>query len=92
MLHGIKTNFLTDGARSIASLSTAVIGIVGTAPDAPDAAFPLGARVLITDVGKALATIGKTGTLPQALAAIADQASPVIVLVRVGVDAQDQDT
>jgi hypothetical protein len=25
-------------------------------------------------------------------AAIADQASPVIVLVRVGVDAQDQDT
>lgn len=92
MLHGIKTNFLTDGARAIASLSTAVIGIVGTAPDAPDAAFPLGARVLITDVGKALATIGKTGTLPQALAAIADQASPVIVLVRVGVDAQDQDT
>jgi phage tail sheath protein FI len=52
MLHGIKTNFLTDGARSIASLSTAVIGIVGTAPDAPDAAFPLGARVLITDVAR----------------------------------------
>jgi hypothetical protein len=49
------------------------------------------ARVLITDVRKALATIGKTGTLPAALAAIADVASPVIVLVRVGVDAQGQD-
>jgi phage tail sheath protein FI len=47
--------------------------------------------VLITDVRKALATIGKTGTLPAALAAIADVASPVIVLVRVGVDAQGQD-
>ena len=92
-MHGIKTNFLTAGSRAIASQSTAVIGIVGTAPDAQADAFPLNGRVLITDVRKALAAIGATGTLPAALAAIADVSSPVIVLVRVGVgvDAQAQD-
>jgi phage tail sheath protein FI len=34
-MHGIKTTFLTEGSRPIASTSTAVIGLVGTAPDAP---------------------------------------------------------
>jgi phage baseplate assembly protein W len=34
-MHGIKTTFSTQGSRAIASQSTAVIGIVGTAPDAP---------------------------------------------------------
>ncbi|WP_333840515.1 phage tail sheath subtilisin-like domain-containing protein [Novosphingobium sp.] len=90
-MHGIKTNFLTQGTRPIVSASTGVLGLVGTAPDAPAGTFPLNARVLITDVRKALATIGATGTLPAALAAIADVANPVIVLVRVGVDAQGQD-
>lgn len=91
MLHGIKTNVLTEGTRPIAESSTAVIGLIGTAPAASNAAFPLGGRTLITDVRAALADMGTTGTLPAALAAIADQASPVIVLVRVGVDADVSD-
>ena len=91
MLHGIKTNILTAGTRAIADASTAVIGLIGTAPLADAVAFPLGSRVLITDVRAALADIGTTGTLPAALAAIADQTSPVIVLVRVAADADPAD-
>ncbi len=94
MLHGIKTNILTEGTRPIADASTAVIGLIGTAPLADGDAFPLNTRVLITDVRKALTDMGSTGTLPAALAAIADQASPVIVLVRVdvGEDVAEQST
>lgn len=91
MLHGIKSNFLTEGTRSIAARATAVIGIVGTAPAATALKFPLGERVLITDIRAALADMGDTGTLPAAMAAIADQASPIVVLVRVGVDADVAD-
>lgn len=91
MLHGIKTNTLTEGTRAIAEASTAVIGLIGTAPLADDDVFPLNSRVLITDVRAALADIGTTGTLPATLAAIADQASPVIVLVRVAADADPAD-
>jgi phage tail sheath protein FI len=41
-MHGIKTTFSTQGAARLPA-STAVIGIVGTAPDAPADAFPLDA-------------------------------------------------
>jgi len=86
-MHGIKTNILTEGARAITGAATAVIGLIGTAPAAEADAFPLDQRVLVTDVRAALANIGATGTLPAALRAIGDQCNPVIVLVRVGVDA-----
>jgi phage tail sheath protein FI len=88
-MHGIKTTFLTEGSRPIASLSTAVIGIVGTAPDAPTRLPAQGAADHRCGQG---AGHDRQDRHPAALAAIADQASPVIVLVRVGVDAQDQDT
>lgn len=91
MLHGIKTNILTEGARSIADAATAVIGIIGTAPEADADLFPEGARVLVTDVRRALADLGTTGSLPAALSAINDQASPIVVLVRVAVDADPAD-
>ncbi|WP_408586576.1 phage tail sheath subtilisin-like domain-containing protein [Novosphingobium sp.] len=95
-MHGIKTNILTIGTRPITAVATAVIGIVGTAPAADAAAFPIGARVLITDVRQALTQLGETGTLPAALTAIADQANPTVVLVRVAPDAnagtQDSNT
>lgn len=90
-MHGIKTNVLTAGARAISAAATAVIGIIGTAPEADVDVFPLGTRVLITDVRRALADLGETGTLPAALEAINDQANPVVVLVRVGVDADPAD-
>lgn len=87
--HGIDHNVLTTGARAILGLATAVIGLVATAPDADAAAFPLDKPVLVTDVRAALAKAGEGGTLAKALAAIADQCSPVMVVVRVapGADA-----
>lgn len=98
-MHGIKTNLLTTGARPIAALATAVIGLVCTATAtagantvALDAAFPLDTPVLVTDVRRALnGLVLDGGTLEDSLAAIADQASPVLVIVRVAVDAEDQD-
>jgi len=93
MLHGIKTNLLVTGARTISAAASAVIGLVGTAPDAAAADFPLDTAVPFTDVRRALASIGATGTLPAALEAINDQVSPQVVLVRVAADADaaDQD-
>jgi phage tail sheath protein FI len=92
ILHGIKINELTTGARPINPLSTAIIGLLctataeeGEAADALDAAFPLDTPVLVTDVRKAIGQAGTGGTLKPALEAIADQASPFIVVVRVAV-------
>lgn len=102
-MHGIKTNLLTTGARAITPLSTAIIGLVGTATAAAgaattalDAAFPLDTPVLVTNIRAALSDLAATtgGTLLPALEAIADQTSPILVIVRVatGVDTAAQNT
>lgn len=98
-MHGIKTNVLTTGARAIAASATAVIGLICTAtaavgapPDALNAAFPLNTPVLVTDVRSAIAQAGTGGTLKPALEAIYDQCSPIVIVVRVAVDEEDQDT
>lgn len=90
--HGITTNVLTIGTRPIAPLATAIIGLLATATAgagaatvALDAAFPLDTPVLVTDVRAAIGMAGTGGTLKAALEAIADQASPVVIVVRVGV-------
>lgn len=90
LLHGILVTEPLTGARAILEKSTAIIGLVATAGAvagpatvALDAAFPLNRPVLVTDVRSAIGAAGTTGTLRQALEAIADQGSPVIVVVRV---------
>jgi len=97
-MHGIKTNLLLTGTRNIAALASGVIGLVATATAAAgaetaalDAVFPLDTPVLVTDVRKAIGQAGTGGTLKRALEAIYDQVSPIVVVVRVAVDA-DQDT
>ena len=97
-MHGIKTNILTTGTRPIAALTTATIGLIctataaeGAATDALDTAFPLDTPVLVTDIRRALADAGTGGTLKPALEAIADQASPILIVVRVDVDELTQD-
>lgn len=91
-MHGIKVLEVTDGTRPIRAISTSIIGLVATAgavagplTAALDAAFPLDTPVLVTDIRSAIRDAGTTGTLKAALEAIADQASPVVVVVRVGV-------
>jgi phage tail sheath protein FI len=87
IFHGIATTLLQAGTSDIQIPSNAIIGLVATAPDATVGAFPLDTPVLVTDVRAALAHAGTTGTLATALGAIADQCSPMIVVVRVATPA-----
>ncbi|EDV4482218.1 phage tail sheath protein [Salmonella enterica] len=92
--HGVQVVEINDGTRVISTVSTAIVGMVCTASDADTATFPLNTPVLITRVQNAIAKAGKKGTLRAALQAIADQAKPVVVVVRVeegtGADADAQ--
>ncbi len=81
--HGIKVTEINTGVRTIQVVSTAVIGLLCTGPAADVATFPLNRPVLVTDIDDAISKAGATGTLKQALTAIADQADPVIVVVRI---------
>ncbi|AST70485.1 phage tail protein [Kosakonia cowanii] len=92
--HGVQVVEINDGTRVISTVSTAIVGMVCTASDADAGMFPLNEPVLITNVQSAIAKAGKQGTLAASLQAIADQAKPVIVVVRVaegsGEDAKAQ--
>lgn len=81
--HGVRVIEITNGARPIRTITTAVIGFVATAEDADAATFPLNRPVLITDVANAVGKAGTTGTLAATLDAIKDHGSPLCVIVRV---------
>ncbi|MDE1481019.1 phage tail sheath protein [Xenorhabdus bovienii] len=82
--HGVRVDEVNEGTRTITTVSTAIVGMVCTAgPDADEKTFPLNTPVLITDVMSASGKAGKKGTLYSSLKAIADQAQPVTVVVRV---------
>lgn len=96
-VHGLTITESASGPRALGLVSLAVIGIVATATTtgdaaaqaALDAAYPLNTPVLITGgVDIAAGKAGDGGTLAPTLRAIGDQASPVIVVVRVeeGID------
>lgn len=101
-MHGLTIVEKTAGPRSILPASLAVIGLVATATAAAgapttalNAAFPLNTPVLIAgDVEAAAGKAGTGGTLGPALRAIADQATPYVIVVRVaeGEDAAETDT
>lgn len=88
-LHGVEIVEITDGPRPIRTVRSSVIGIVGTAPDADAAAFPLNKPVLIAgsrgESAKLDASLTATrlGTLPNAVDLILDQIGAAIVVVRV---------
>ena len=90
--HGVRVVELTDGTRPIRTIETAVVGLVATASDADAATFPLDTPVLVTDVLTASGKAGTKGTLAQTLDAIADQASPATVIVRVAEGATAAET
>lgn len=93
-LHGVEVIEIDSGPRPIRTISTGVIGIVGTAPGADPDAFPLNTPVLIAGSRREAAALDVTvdstggGTLPGALDGIFDQAGAVVICVRVdeGVD------
>ena len=81
--HGVQVVEVNDGTRVISTVSTAVIGMVCTGSNADADMFPLNVPVLITNVQSAIGQAGTKGTLAPSLQAIADQAKPVTVVVRV---------
>jgi len=90
--HGVHVVELNEGTRPIRTISTAVVGMVCTAEDADVAAFPLNKPVLLTDVLTASGKAGTQGTLAKSLDAIADNASPFTVVVRVAEGADEAET
>jgi len=98
-LHGIEVVDVDDGVRTITVASSSVIGIVGTAPKADPAVFPLNTPVVVSGSATQLAallnqtvTASTTGTLPSALDDIYAQAKPIVIVVRVDAGADDATT
>lgn len=84
--HGVEIVILDNGIRSIATASSSVIGVVGTAPDADVALWPLNTPVLVLGEGDRakVAALGTTGTLADAIGEdILGVTSAAIVAVRV---------
>ena len=46
-LHGVEVVEIDSGARPIQTVRSSVVGLVGTAPEAEAASFPLNTPVLI---------------------------------------------
>jgi phage tail sheath protein FI len=88
--HGISVTEVPPARRTTATVATAVIGLVATAPAADAAVFPLDTPVKVTVIRDAIAAAGATGTLRAVLEAIADQVRTTVVVVRVapGADAE----
>ncbi|HDR9359264.1 TPA: phage tail sheath protein [Burkholderia vietnamiensis] len=86
--HGVRVLEINEGTRPIRTVSTAVVGLVATGLDADASMFPLDTPVLLTNIQAAIGKAGDKGTLARSLDAIASQAKPVTVVVRVadGVD------
>lgn len=95
-LHGVEVVEIDAGPRPIQTVRSAVIGLIGTAPDADAEAFPLNTPVLVAGSrleAALLDTVGaKTGTLPNAIDAIFDQAGALVVVIRVDAGADNAAT
>ncbi len=91
-LHGVEVVEIDSGPRPIRTVRSSVIGLIGTAPEALDEDFPLDTPVLIAGSRVEAAKLGTTGTLPNAVDAIFDQAGAMIVVVRVAEGVDDDAT
>jgi phage tail sheath protein FI len=82
-LHGIEVIEIDDGIRPIATVKSAIIGLIGTAPDADDVFFPLNEPVAILGNPRFAQRLGAAGTLRDAIDRIFEQAGATVVVVRV---------
>lgn len=85
--HGTRVFESAETPLLVRLAQTAVIGIIGTAPDADPQAFPLNKPVQILKPQDA-ALLGKTGTLAKALDSVYDTVICPVIIVRI----QDAET
>jgi hypothetical protein len=90
--HGVRVVEINEGTRPIRTIETAVVGVACTADDADIATFPLDKPVLLTNVQAAIGRAGTKGTLASTLQAIADQTSPLTIVVRVAEGKAENET
>ena len=88
-LHGIDVVEIDAGSRPIRTVKSAVIGVVGTAPYADSAKFPLNTPVLIAGDPLAAQALGEHGSLPVAVEQIFAQVGAMLVIIRVASDSDD---
>ena len=81
-LHGNEVIQMQGGTRPIQTETASIIGIVGTAPDAP-AETPTDKPFLVSGPRQAAELLGETGTLAEAYDALHAQGAKVAVMVRV---------
>lgn len=80
-LHGVEVQEITGGPRPIKTVSSSVIGLVGTGATHVD--FPLNTPVLVTSPTGVSTKLGATSYLGKAIEAIYKQTGAVVVVVRV---------
>jgi len=91
-LHGIEVIEITDGARPIRTVTSSVIGLIGTAPQAKANAFPVNTPTLIAGSRSVIKTLGSSGTLAPAIDGIFDQIGASVVVIRVDEGANPAET
>lgn len=83
--HGVEIVEDNSGARAIQTVRSSVVGVVGTAPNTDESAFPLNTPVLLA--GKEttkIAKLGDSGTLPDVMTGIfASGVGAMVVVIRV---------
>jgi len=84
--HGVAVTESAETPVLVQLAETAVVGIIGTAPAADAAKFPLNTPVLLQRASEA-AALGDGGTLKEAVDAVLDQTGTYIIVVRVAEDA-----
>ena len=80
--HGVENVTVTSGLRPVTTARSSVIFLIGTAPLALSAKFPIDKNVLVTSRA-GMAGLGIMGTLPVALDAIFDQIGAAVIVRRV---------
>ena len=91
-LHGVEVVELTQGVRPLQTVRSAVIGLIGTAPNADAAVFPLNEPVLISGSRSKAEKLGTGGTLKSAMEGIFAQVGATVVVVRVAEGADEAAT
>src|SRR5574344_3019879 len=95
-LHGVETIEIQKGARTINTVKTAVVGLVGTAPisSVAEEYKTINEPTLILNEIDAVKYFGEQTsgyTIPQALQSIFDQGAGVVIVINVFDPAKHQD-